>query len=74
MIVKFNRKRNPGHPDDFALEEGYQKWAIAYYEELEFNSQHSEVIKFTFLFNNAMEWRIKITSEKKLNPDYSSMD
>jgi len=50
MIVKFNRKRNPGHPDDFALEEGYQKWAIAYYEELEFNSQHSEVIKFTFLF------------------------
>ena len=56
MIVKFNRKRNPGHSDDFVLEEGEQKWAIAYCEELGFNNIHDDVTKFPFLFKRGTKF------------------
>ena len=65
MIVKFNRKRNPGHPDDFVLEEGDQKWAIAYKQELGFNKIHSEVTKFNFPFKRGTKINNKIDTSLK---------
>ena len=60
MIVKFNRKCNPGNPDDYVLEEGDHNWAIAYKQEIAFNYHTApNVVKFPISFKKGTQNDIK---------------
>ena len=65
MIVKFNRKCNPGNPDDYVLEEGDYNWAIAYKQEIAFNYHTAEnVVKFPIPFKKGTK-EIKIAEKSE---------
>ena len=65
MIVKFNRKCNPGNPDDYVLEEGDHNWAIAYKQEIAFNYHTApNVVKFPIPFKKGTK-EIKIPEKSE---------